>query len=491
MTRLGLALAAVIFVMAATANSGGYRYGVSDQAFYTAAVLKDADATLYPRDSPLLAAESSLMWSDQIVAGLSRALHVDLPPLYLALYLITLVAMFAGATAFGRAAGMSWWAVAVMLALITFRHRIARTGANSLEGYMHPRMLAFDLGIFACADLLRSRYARALFWIAAAACWHPTTALWFGLVYGGALFFAPLPWRKVAWALAAGAIAGGLWAVTAGPLAGRLVRMDPAWIAVVAEKDYLFPHEWPLDAWAINLAYPIIVYVIHRRRQRLGIARPGETPLVMGLLTLAAVFLISVPFTMLRLALAVQMQITRVFWVLDFAAIAYACWWLMDDAFRARPRVRQAIVGLALAASLARGGFLLSHNRQFLAVDLPDSPWTDAMRWLKGQPADLYVLADPIHTFRYGVSVRVAAQKDTLVERAKDTALAMYDRRIAMQVADRLSAVRDFNRTSAKDFRTIAEHYALDVLIVEKDHPMPLDLPELYRNDQFVIYRLK
>ena len=481
----------MVFAMAATANSGGYRYGVSDQAFYTAAVLKDLNPSLYPRDSGLLDTESGLMWSDQIVAGLSRALNVDLPPLYFALYLTTLVLLFAAAVAFGRAAGMSWWAIAVLIALLTLRHRIARTGANSLEGYMHPRMLAFGLGVFALAEVLRARYGRAVIWIALAACWHPTTAFWFGGAVGGAMLLGPPVWRRTALGLALIGAAVGLWAVTVGPLSGRLVAMDPAWLAVIAEKDYLFPHEWPIDAWAMNLAYPIAIVFIYRRRRALGLLAPGESSLAAGLIALAVLFLMTVPLTMMRLALAVQMQITRVFWVLDFAAIAYVCWWLMDDRLGRSGAARRVVVAVVLAGSLARGAFLLADGRPLFTVNAPASSWMQAMSWLKGQPANLYVLADPIHTFRYGVSVRVAAEKDTLVERAKDTALAMYDRDLAIRVADRLWAVRDFNRASTVDFLAIGARYGLDVLVVERGHPLPLDLPELYRNEMFVMYRLR
>jgi hypothetical protein len=70
---LALVLAAVAFILAATANSGGYRYGVSDQAFYATAVVKELHPNLYPRDTPLLEVESNLMWADEIVGGMPRS----------------------------------------------------------------------------------------------------------------------------------------------------------------------------------------------------------------------------------------------------------------------------------------------------------------------------------------------------------------------------------------------------------------------------------
>ena len=486
--RLGLTLAAIVFGLAATANSGGYRYGVSDQAFYAAAVIKDLHPSFFPRDTPLLDTQARLMWSDEIVAGLARAFGVELPPLYLALYALTLMGLFVAAIAFARAAGLSWWATAALLVLLTFRHRIAKTGANSLEGYMHPRELAFALGVMALASVLAGRYVRATIWTLAAACWHPTTAVWFAIVIGVALVVARPHSRR--WvATGAAVVAGvGLWTVLQGPLAGHLVVMDPAWLAVLAEKDYLFPHQWPLYAWVANLAYPIVVALIYRDRRTRGAAVPGEGPLVAGLLALVAVFVVSLPLTMMRLALAVQMQVTRVFWLLDFVTAAYLAWWLVDRLLLDRRNARLLVIGVLAGLSLGRGGYLLSQGRQLIAMTLPRTAWVDAMDWLKGQPSSWYVLADPGHAWKYGVSVRLAAEKDTLLEFGKDSALAMYDRRIAMAVADRLDALRDFDRLTTDDMRALKARYGLDVVIV--DARRTLDLPVLYRNQQFVIYTL-
>jgi hypothetical protein len=292
------------------------------------------------------------------------------------------------------------------------------------------------------------------------------------------------------WLVAGVSIAAlaGLWMVLAGPLAGRLVVMDEAWLAVLAEKDYLFPHEWPVYAWIINLAYPVVIGLAYRRRRREGLAVPGEGPFVAGLLTLVAIFLVSVPLTVMRVALAVQMQVTRVFWLLDFVTAAYLAWWLLDQAART-PRARMAIIAILTASSLARGVYLVSHDRQLLTMALPATPWVEAMDWLRGQPASWYVLADPGHGWKYGVSVRLAAEKDTLVESGKDTALAMYDRQIAMAVADRLAAVGDFDRLTTADVRARAARFGLDVMVIESDRR--LDFPELYRNRQFVIYDLR
>src|SRR5688572_15936142 len=43
-----------IFVLVATANGAGYRYGTSDQAFYIPSVVRALDPAAFPRDAALI-----------------------------------------------------------------------------------------------------------------------------------------------------------------------------------------------------------------------------------------------------------------------------------------------------------------------------------------------------------------------------------------------------------------------------------------------------
>jgi len=266
-----------------------------------------------------------------------------------------------------------------------------------------------------------------------------------------------------------------------------MVTMDAPWLTVLASKDYLFPTDWPIDAWLINLAYPVVIWFTWRARHKRGLAVPGEEALVWGSLALTALFLISVPLTAMKLALAVQLQITRVFWVMDFIALGYVAWWMTRH-----HRVAAAVVGLLALASAGRGYYLLEVNqpeREMARINLPLTPWNEAMTWLKAQPDDWHVLADPDHAWKYGVSARLAATKDTVLESVKDSALSLYDRNIASRVAARTRDLVDFDRLTSVRTRRLDDTYDLDVVIVETHHV--LDLPVLYRNERFVIYDLR
>ena len=488
MTRTVLAavLGTAVFVLLATANSGGYRYGVSDQAFYLPAVQQHLQADLFPRDRPLLAAQAHLMQSDEMVAAVVSGTGLPLEDVAAAFYLLTLIVMAAAAVAFARGLQLPWWGVAAFLAALTFRHRITKTGANSLEGYMHPRQLAFGLGLGALACLLRDRHVAAVALLGVAGVLHPTTALWFGILIGTAILVRLRAWRIMA-ALALCGMVAAIWLLTSGPFATRWVTMDAMWLQVLAEKDYLFPTDWPADAWIINLAYPLLIIWAWRRRVTAGTATAAERALVLGVGALMTVFVVSVPLTAMHNAFAVQLQVTRVFWVLDVVAIGYL---LTTFAHSSRALMVTALV--LLAASAGRGYYLLEvlqSERQLVQRTFPDTEWTSTMAWVRAQPGQWHVLADPGHAWKYGVSVRLAAERDTVLESVKDSALAIYDRTVAERVADRSAALVDFDRLTTSRARQLDDRYAIDVIVTEAAHL--LDLPVLYRNDRFVVYDIR
>lgn len=478
------------FVLLATANSGGYRYGVSDQAYYQPAIVHALDPATFPRDRALLATQSKFLLSDQAIAGLVAMTGGDIERVFLVVYLAGLAGLFAAALAFSRAMRFTPMTTTALMLLLTLRHRIARTGANSLEGYLHMRTLAFAAGVASLAAIASGRLRLAAMAIALAAAIHPTTALWFAIVWAVAVWVLHPASRRALTIAGVAIVAGAIWLLTAGPLAGRLVIMDRAWLDVLGDKDYLFPADWPLYAWLLNLLYPVIVLAMYRARVRAGAATNGERALTYGLLSLAVVFLLSVPLTMMRVALAVQLQVPRVFWLLDFAALAGIAWWLMQARAWSRA-VAAGLVAILAAASVGRGAFLIARpgDHRVFTPALPETPWVDVLSWLRTQPHDWHVLADPEHGWKYGISVRVGASRDTLIEFSKDSSIGMYDRTVAMRVADRAAATSGYDGFDDARLRALAGRYDLDVAIVRGDRPT--SLPVLYRNNAFAVLDLR
>ena len=109
------------------------------------------------------------------------------------------------------------------------------------------------------------------------------------------------------------------------------------------------------------------------------------------------------------------------------------------------------------------------------------------MLWIKRQPIDVHVLADPGHAWKYNTSVRVAAERDVYLEEVKDSALAIYSRDVAQRVVERTGALGDFTALTAEHARDLAARYDLDYLVTTADLPLKV----AYRNRQFRIYSLR
>lgn len=471
-------------------NAAGYRYGASDQAFYIPAVVRHLQPLAYPRDAPLIDSQARLTVVDEIVATGTRVTGVSLQWLFLALYLATLGLLLGGALRIGSHLYRSAWAVAALAAAMTLRHAIAKTGANTLEGYFHPRQLAFALGLWAVASFLDRRDRRAIVLLIAAAAIHSTTAIWFGVWLGAAAFLGRPAWRRALGIGAGLAVIGGCVAVWRGVFAAKLVTMDPQWLAAVGEKD-LFPLSWPLDAWVSNLVTVPIVLWSWRARQRAGLTMRGETALALGAMALVVLFVCWLPFNAARVALAVQLQLARVFWMLDVLATVYLVWWLAEGtAARPAPRRAMTVAVLILAGSLARGAytcFVQFPERRIFAVDVQNQDWRDAMAFVRATGPATGWLADPIHAALYGSSLRASGYHDVMIEILKDRAIAMYDRQVAMRIADRLQALDHLAWDTPDGARGLARRFELDYLIIDRD----LDLPLAHRSGSLFIYKLR
>jgi hypothetical protein len=480
-------LGAAAFCLLAVLNCGGYRYGIGDQAFYVPAVVQHLDASLFPRDRALLQVQDRFMASNDMAAAVMRTTGISLPELFLVAYFSGLVLLYAAAVVIGRVIYRSWWTVALLAALLTLHHRITETGANTLEAYFHPRILACALGLWAIASYLRGRGTPALAFIAGAFLIHPTTAVWFGIWVTVALAASERKWRAPLAGLALIAGLAVFWMIWLGPLRGHLVTMDPRWASVLAGKDYIFPFDWTPLFWIVNLGYAAVIVAVYQLRRRRGLATARELGLVAGALALVGVFLMSWPFMRAWVALALQLQTSRVFWMLDLLATIYLAWLFAEIP---SAKVRRGIVIAAIALAATRGLYVLlveHRGNDLVSMNLPNDSWNDAMKWISRTSPGSHVLADPGHAWKYGTSVRVAAERDLYLEDVKDVALALYSRDIAMRVLGRIQDAHDFDALGPERAKALATQYDLNYLVLDRD----MNLPMVYRNDRFRIYALK
>lgn len=489
----------MVFALLATSNTAGYRYGASDQAFYIPAVLQQLDSSLFPRDVALIVSQGRLSVFEELFAGLVRLTGWSLPTWFAIGYAAALLLLYAALVRLGTYFYSSAWSTAALVFACSLRHRITKTGVNTLEGYFQPRILTFALGLLAIDAVLRKRPALAAALLLVGGVLHTTTALWFSVWVGVALAVEDARLRRPIIALGAVGAVGAIALFATGAL--PLTPMDEPWLQAFAGKDYIFPTQWELDTWLLNLLLPAIVLGVFLWRRRAGLLRPRETGLVCGCLALIAIFLLALPLIAARSAFVTQLQVSRLFWMSDLLATIYVVWLATEAGARGAATASSAFAGpfgrraatvallLGLVA-LGRGWYVLTvehPGRPLAEIGFPADEWTDASSWLRTHtPKDAQLLADPGHAWRYGLSLRVSAERDVLLEEVKDSAIALYGRPIATRVTERTAALGDFPALTADGVRALASRYDLDYLVTER----PLPLPEVYRNSRFHVYRL-
>ncbi len=140
------------------------------------------------------------------------------------------------------------------------------------------------------------------------------------------------------------------------------------------------------------------------------------------------VFAATLPFNAARLALAIQLQPSRIFWMLDFLAVIYVVWAAAEGVAADARRARMVALAIVLLSTV-RGAYIMLvefPDRRVAQVRVSDDDWGRAMAWARGSRPGSGWLADPGHAARYGTSVRVAAERDVFVEAIKDGAVGMY-----------------------------------------------------------------
>ncbi len=224
-----------------------------------------------------------------------------------------------------------------------------------------------------------------------------------------------------------------------------------------------------------------------------GIARPREEGLLAGASVLLAGFLVTLPLVSAGWAFFVQLQISRVFWILDLLATVAVIWWALDQPSRRGSAPRRVLVPalavLLVVTSLGRGVWLaiVTHaERPLVSLTLPDDDWTQVIEWAGRQPAGIHLLADPGHAWKFGTPLRYSG-RDVFLEDVKDTAMAIYARSSASRVIERQAAIGDFDTLDAGRTRTLAVRYGLDYLVIDRDLP----LPQAERLGRFRIYALR
>lgn len=244
----------------------GYHPFAGDAGIYIAGIRHILHPTLYPLNAVFIAAFTQFSLFAWIIAALVRLLHLPLPWILIAAYLISvwlfLAAVRSLAARFFASESARW--SAVLLAAACFTLPVAGTALFLMDPYLTARSFSTPLCLFAVAASMDRAWLRASLLLLLAAALHPLMAAYaiaFVLLY--AAVSANRPRVALGFCLAALTSAAIAFA------ASRHAPIVPAYREAVslAPRSFLFLARW---RWyeILGLVLPLLLLFIALRRCR-------------------------------------------------------------------------------------------------------------------------------------------------------------------------------------------------------------------------------
>ncbi|MBI3406201.1 MAG: hypothetical protein HY046_12180 [Acidobacteria bacterium] len=457
----------LLLLTAAAIPLHGYHLGVDDQVVYLPAIKQNLDAHLYPYDATFFLSQTQFMMFDKMVAASVRFTGLPLDAVIFIWYLLAIFLQLLACWKISRkcfAEPIAQWG-AVLAVWLLLPLPIAGTGTYMLENYLHPRGLAEAAVLFAVAGVLARRWT-ALLWLALAALFHPSMAV-FGaghLLVQALPKMPPMPWSKMRAAFAA-----------ALPMAVPL-GIDTAWRRVVASRYFIFPLRWTWYQWlgtygAIALLV-LFAWIARRNGQHTLAKLCSRIAISGGVGVYLAVWISVLPFTERWIPLE-SMRVLCLVYTLMFLCAGGL---LAQYVLRNRP-LRWAMLVIPLGATMfvvQRADYLGSPNVEWPG-QLPQNHWVTAFDWVRQHtPANALVAHDPQLMLRAGSDMhglRAFAERSMLADYVKDRAVASNFPELAPEWSQEVDAREDWRHFTRKDFHELHKGYGVDWVVLEMPPP--------------------
>ena len=464
----------------ATANSGGYRYGVSDQAFYAAGDRQERRPVAVPaRPAAARAADAGVARRRRHRAGRGTSSALDLPPLFAAIYLVTLVVLFAAAVVVRAQRSAARGGIDARAARVADAAPSHREDRRELARRLHApanarvRARASLRSRACCAGAVPSRSSVV---VAAAVVHSDDRALVRRRGGRARCWHAVVAARWIVAAVAGAGVIAHLGRCSR-PLGRSLPAMD-AGVARGARRQGL---PVPARVAALRVGRSTSRTADRARadlpaasRARISRARRGRARRRASSRSWSC-FLSRVPLSAgASRARRADCRSTASSGCSTSSPLAYLAWWL--DRRRAADAAARCARRVALVAAIAhrravRGLYVLrvETGGRSSQSTLPPDDWTDAMTLARARSRrPWHVLADPGHAWKYGVErPRRGAQGHVARERQGHGAGDVRSGRGDARRANEPPRSRDFDAFTTGDVRALGARFGLDVLVVD------------------------
>ena len=489
-----------MFLLAGLAVVGiiihGYHYGFDDQCVYLPAIKKALDARLFPFDAAFFLGQTRLGCFVGAVAWTVRLTRCPLPWAVFVWHFGSVLFLLAGCwkiacRGFHSQAGVSG-GLLLLTALLTLP--VAGTFIVLCDPYLHTRMLATALLLFAFADLLDRRTAAAV-WLLLAGLVHPTIAL-LGLWH---LAVQAWPWNFRDVTAPARAAAGA--ALVLLPLE-TLVRWlpnpsDPAWRSALAGDHYLFPGQWTWYELFGAFAPLLILFAYSRLAGARGLyvlARICRRLVLSGSIGVAAGLAIGLTPALLPL---VPLEPMRTLHFIYFMLVLFTGG-LAGELLPLRGKVMAAamLVPLAVVMFVAQRADAGSSPHIEWPGTVPRNDWRLAFEWIRGNtPRNALFAMNPDFLRLPGENehgFRGLAERSRLADTEKDRAVARNLPSLAWEWREEVRAQSGIEQFDLGALAGLRRRFGVSWLLLRKGAGRAASLPGLdcpYENSTLRVCR--
>lgn len=399
----------------------GYHPLAEDGGIYVAGVKAALDPALFPHDRIFVSSTEHYSMFAPLMAGCVHALHVPLPALLAAIYVLGIWLLLFAACRLAQAAGASEKAQMAGAALLGawMTLPIAGTSLLLMDPYVTARTLSTPLCLLALACVIRYEGARSrrtlgecFACLVLAGIFHPLM-----MMYGAALVVCVLVAQQQRRTLWFGALLA--FALAVGALLQHFGAADsPAMAAAARSRYYWFLGQWHWYELLGVLAPPVIVAA-------LALRRTAARSLGFGVLALAAISLaVAVIFAreIASVHLVARLQPLRSF-LMIYAVMAVLLGVAITEWLGNRAAWAAVLVMAATMLFVQRQTFSASPHLEWPGRT-GANPWVDAFVWIRNNtPADALFAIDAHYITSAGEDgqvFRAAAERSVLPDFSKD-----------------------------------------------------------------------
>jgi hypothetical protein len=481
LSKSRIAINLLVLTSAAVAVHGYHPYA-EDAEIYLPGVEKTLNPRLFPVDSHFFQSHAQLTLFPHLIAGSVRLTHLPLAYALIAWQLSSIFLLLLGAWQLTGSLFPSprarWGAVALLASLLTMP--VAGTALYIVDPYVNPRNLAGLTGLFAIANMLEGRLARAALWLAIGLAVHPLMGS-FPVVLSFLLLvekkFEPSTLRVAALL----------------PFGNLFSPPTPAYHEAMRFHISHFLLEWRWYEWLGAIAPAAIFWSMMRYARQsklLNLARVSRALVIYNLLYCAAAVVVSVPKQFEAFA---RVQPLRSLHLLYMLLILAGGGLLAEHILKDR-LWRWLLLFLPLC-----GGMFYAQRQLYPESahvewpwSAPRNPWAQAFVWIRQNTAsDARFALDPNFMGIPGedsIGFRALAERSRLADAHKDSGAVSMFPPLAEEWWNQYQAQVNWKHFGPPDFLRLKRQYGVSSVVLESPGVPGLSCP--YRNQAVMVCQL-